>query len=166
MAKKSRRLGEILYRAGVVPKEPLLAAIKESKSSGRRLGELLLEKKLIGEETLIKALAKQHGMHYVDIDNVSVPQNAAELVSEDLMRRFNVLPLGMDNGRLKLAIGDPMDLDMMDTLRLRLNKEIMLLLVGEVAVDIVTTWRDSGIPTDLSTPHQLRTNCILLPIVV
>lgn len=124
MAKKSRRLGEILYRAGVVPKEPLLAAIKESKSTGRRLGELLIEKKLIGEETLIKALAKQHGMHYVDIDNVTIPANATELISEELMRRYNVLPLGVDNGRIKLAISDPMDLDMMDTLRLRLNREL------------------------------------------
>jgi type IV pilus assembly protein PilB len=124
MAKKSRRLGEILYRAGVVPKEPLLAAIKESKSTGRRLGELLIEKKLIGEETLIKALAKQHGMHYVDIDSITIPANATELISEELMRRYNVLPLGVDNGRIKLAISDPMDLDMMDTLRLRLNREL------------------------------------------
>jgi type IV pilus assembly protein PilB len=124
MAKKSRRLGEILYRAGVVPKEPLLAAIKESKSTGRRLGELLIEKKLIGEETLIKALAKQHGLHYVDIDGVTMPPNATELISEELMRRYNVLPLGIDNGRLKLAISDPMDLDMMDNLRLRLNREL------------------------------------------
>jgi type IV pilus assembly protein PilB len=124
MAKKSRHLGEILYRAGVVPKEPLLAAIKEAKSSGRRLGEILIEKRLIGEETLIKALAKQHGLHYVDVDSITVPPNAKELISEDLMRRYNVLPLGVDNGRLKLAISDPMDLDMMDTLRLKLNKEL------------------------------------------
>jgi len=117
-------LGEILYRAGVVPKEPLLAAIKESKSSGKKLGQLLIEKRLIGEETLIKALAKQHGLHYVDVDSISIPQNATELISEELMRRYNVLPLGMDNGRLKLAISDPMDLDMMDTLRLRLNKDL------------------------------------------
>ncbi len=124
MAKKSKHLGEILYRAGVVPKEPLLVAIKEAKSTGRRLGEILIEKKLIGEETLFKALAKQHGLRYVDVDSISVPQNATEMISEDLMRRYNVLPLKMENGRLSLAISDPMDLDMMDTLRLRLNKEL------------------------------------------
>ena len=124
MAKKSKHLGEILYRAGVVPKEPLLAAIKEAKSTGRRLGEILIEKKLIGEETLYKALAKQHGLRYIDVDTISMPQNATEMISEDLMRRYNVLPLGTENGRLSLAISDPMDLDMMDTLRLRLNKEL------------------------------------------
>ena len=124
MAKKSKHLGEILYRAGVVPKEPLLVAIKEAKSTGRRLGEILIEKKLIGEETLFKALAKQHGLRYVDVDSISMPQNATEMISEDLMRRYNVLPLKMENGRLSLAISDPMDLDMMDTLRLRLNKEL------------------------------------------
>ncbi|MFA5423787.1 MAG: ATPase, T2SS/T4P/T4SS family [Phycisphaerae bacterium] len=124
MAKKSKHLGEILYRAGVVPKEPLLAAIKESKSSGRKLGEVLIEKRLIGEETLVKALAKQHGLHYVDLDKVAIPQNASEIISEEMMRRYNVLPLGVENGKLTLAISDPMDLEMMDTLRLRLNKEL------------------------------------------
>ncbi len=124
MPKKHRHLGEILYRAGMVPKEPLLAAIKESKSTKRRLGELLVEKKLIGEETLIKALAKQHGLKYVDLDKFLVPHNVTEMVSEDMMRRFNVLPLGMDNGKLKVAISDPMDLELIDTLRLRLNKDI------------------------------------------
>ncbi|MFA5784712.1 MAG: GspE/PulE family protein, partial [Phycisphaerae bacterium] len=100
------------------------AAIKESKSSGRKLGEVLIEKRLIGEETLVKALAKQHGLHYVDLDKVAIPQNASEIISEEMMRRYNVLPLGVENGKLTLAISDPMDLEMMDTLRLRLNKEL------------------------------------------
>ncbi len=124
MAKKHRHLGEILYKAGVVQKEPLLAAIKESKKSGIRLGELLIEKGLIGEETLIKALAKQNGLKYVDVDNAPIPANAAEMITEELMRRYNVLPLGEDNGRLKLAISDPLDLEMMDNLRMRLGKEL------------------------------------------
>lgn len=124
MAKKHRHLGEILYKAGVVKKEPLLAAIKESKQGGRKLGELLVDKGLIGEETLIKALAKQNGLHYVDIENTPIPANVSEMLSEDLMRRYNVIPLGEDNGKLKLAISDPLDLEMMDNLRMRLGKEL------------------------------------------
>ncbi|MBN1795850.1 MAG: Flp pilus assembly complex ATPase component TadA [Sedimentisphaerales bacterium] len=124
MAKKRRHLGEILYKAGVVPKEPLLEAIKESKSTGKRLGQILIDKRLIGEETLIKALAKQHGMKYVDIDNITLPQDVNKIMSQDLMKQYNIVPLGVDNGKLKLAISNPMDLEMMDNLRLRLNKDI------------------------------------------
>ena len=46
------------------------------------------------------------------------------LVPEELVKKHYVLPLGMDNGRLKLIISDPLDLDMLDLLRFRLNADL------------------------------------------
>jgi type IV pilus assembly protein PilB len=117
-------LGEILYKAGLVEKQALINAIKTAKSSNKRLGQVLIELGLINEDTLAKALAKQFGYKYVDLDQVEVPADATKIVPEDLIKRHSVLPLGAGNGRLKLVIGDPMDLDMMDSVRLRLNTEI------------------------------------------
>ncbi len=124
MGKKRRHLGEILYKAGLVKKQALIEAIKTGKSSNKRLGQVLLDLKLIDEDTLSKALAKQFGLKYVNLDQVEIPSNATAIMPEDLIKRHNVLPLSEANGRLKLIIGDPMDLDMMDSVRLRLNKEL------------------------------------------
>ncbi len=124
MAEKRRHLGEILYKAGLVKKESLINAIKTSKTSNKRLGQVLIESGLIDEETLTKAIAKQFGLEYIDLDKTRIPPEAANLVSEDIVKRHNVLPLGMDNGRLKLIVSDPADLDTMDTIRLRLNTEL------------------------------------------
>jgi len=124
MAKKRRKLGEILYKAGIVKKEPLIEAIKDSKKNSKRLGQVLLEKGLLDEETLTKAIAKQFGLKYISLDRTSVPSDAAELVSEDLIRRHNVVPLGMDNGRLKLVISDPSDFEAMDAVRFSVNSEL------------------------------------------
>ncbi|MHC4521046.1 MAG: GspE/PulE family protein, partial [Planctomycetota bacterium] len=124
MSKKRRHLGEILYKAGLVEKQALIEAIKTGKSSNKRLGQVLLELGLIDEETLTKALAKQFGLKYVDLNQVTIPADATKIVPEDLIKRHNILPLSVSNGRLKLVIGDPMDLDMMDSVRLRLNTEL------------------------------------------
>jgi type IV pilus assembly protein PilB len=124
MAKKRRKLGEIIYKAGLVEKDKLIDAIKTSKTSSKRLGEVLLEKGLIDEETLTKAIAKQFGMEYVNLDKTTIPSEALELVQQDLIKRYNILPLGKNNGKLKLIIGDPLDLDMMDVVRMRLNTEL------------------------------------------
>ncbi|MGA1980610.1 MAG: ATPase, T2SS/T4P/T4SS family [Sedimentisphaerales bacterium] len=124
MAEKRRRLGEILYKAGLVEKQSLLNAIKTSKTSNKRLGQVLLELGLVDEETLTKAIAKQFGLEYVNLDKITIPPEVMKLVSEDLIKRHNVLPLGMNNGRLKLVISDPLNLDVMDTLRFRLNAEL------------------------------------------
>ena len=124
MAKRRRHLGEILYKAGLVEKQALINAIKTSKSNNKRLGQVLIELGLIDEETLTKALAKQFGLKYVNLDQVTIPPEATKIIPEDLIKRHNILPLSMTNGRLELIISDPMDLDMMDSVRLRLNTEL------------------------------------------
>jgi len=124
MARARRHLGEILYKAGVVEKRALINAIRASKASNKRLGQILLELGLVDEETLTKAIAKQFALEYVNLDKVSIPSDALRLIPEDIIRRHNVLPLSMSNGRLKLIISDPLDLDMMDAIRFRLNTEL------------------------------------------
>ncbi|MHC4132534.1 MAG: GspE/PulE family protein [Planctomycetota bacterium] len=124
MAKKRKHLGEILYRAGKVDKQALLQAIKQSKASDKRLGQILIDSNLIDENTLAKALAKQFGYHYVDIMKTDIDPESLKLVPEDLIRKHNILPLGMDNGKMKLAISDPLDLEAMDAVRFRQNTEI------------------------------------------
>jgi type IV pilus assembly protein PilB len=124
MAKQRRHLGDILYKAGLVGKEPLIKAIKTAKANKKRLGEVLVEQKLIDEDTLTKALAKQFGFSYVNLDKAVIPPEVMKLVPEDLIKRHNILPLSMDNGKMKLIISDPLNLDMMDTLRFRLNADL------------------------------------------
>jgi len=124
MAKSRKRLGEILYKAGVVKKEPLINAIKTSRTNNKRLGQVLLELGLLNEDILTKAIAKQFGLKYINLDNITIPPETAGLIPAELVKRYNVLPLGMDNGRLKLIISDPLDLDAMDAVRFRLNTEL------------------------------------------
>jgi len=124
MAKQRKRLGEILYKAGLVEKQALINAIKTSKTNNKRLGQVLLELDLIDEDTLTKAIAKQFDLQYVDLDKTTIPPDAAKLLPQELMKRHNVLPLGMNNGKLKVVISDPLDLEMMDAIRFRLNTEL------------------------------------------
>ena len=124
MAKQRRHLGEILYKAGLVGKEPLIKAIKTAKANKKRLGQVLVEQNLIDEDTLTKALAKQFGFSYVNLDKTVIPPEVMKLIPEDLIKRHNILPLSMDDGRMKLIISDPLNLDMMETLRFRLNADM------------------------------------------
>jgi type IV pilus assembly protein PilB len=134
MAKQRKHLGEILYKAGLVERQALINAIKTSKTSNKRLGQVLLELGLIDDETLTKAIANQFGLEYVNLDSVSIPTDAAKIIPEELIKRHNVLPLGMNNGKLKLVISDPLDLDTMDAIRFRLNTELECYLANPAKI--------------------------------
>lgn len=124
MAKKRRHLGEILYKSKLVDKPTLIKAIKKGRADNTRLGETLVKMGIVSEDVISKALAKQFGMEYVDLDETSISQSAQKLIPPELVKKHFVLPLGLDNGRLKIIISDPLDLDLQDLLRFRLNKEL------------------------------------------
>ncbi len=124
MAKKSRRIGEILYKKGLVDKTSLSKAVKTAMKTKRRTGDVLIEMGVVTEDDIAMALAKQFNMGYVNIDDVEISESATKLVPEDIIKKHLVIPLGEENGRLKLIISNPLDLDTLDLIRFRLNKDL------------------------------------------
>ena len=125
MARSRRKIGEILIKLGAAKPEQVEQGLKLAKGSGKRLGEAMVEAGMIKEDHVSVALAAQFGLEYFDLGN---PENAdkvdAKLLPEDLIRKHQILPLSKENGRLQLIVHDPMDLELLDMLRFRLNTEI------------------------------------------
>ena len=124
MAKKRRKLGEILVSSGHVSSGDLKTARKYAKEHSRRVGQALIELELASEEDVAQALATQFGMEYIDPDQNTSIASALSLIPDDLIRKHLILPLGQENGRLKVLIHDPLDLDTQDMLRFRLATDI------------------------------------------
>src|SRR5262245_54093429 len=112
MAKAQKRLGEILVEMQIISAAEVNKALEHAKTKNLRLGEALVDLKLVSESNVYKALALQHGMEYVDLDKGSVPPEMLQKIPEDFMRKYLVLPLGQENGRLRVATHDPRDVEM------------------------------------------------------
>ena len=127
MARKvrHRKLGEILIEQGVVNEELLSAAEESARSMGKRLGEALIEAGHVNERQIAEALGVQHGIEFVDLDTAEGSDRVdLSLVPDDIVRKHLVLPLTNDDGGITLLIHDPMDLELLDLLRFRLNNDI------------------------------------------
>ncbi|MCL4209212.1 MAG: Flp pilus assembly complex ATPase component TadA [Phycisphaeraceae bacterium] len=125
MARKRQKLGDILTSWKVVTAEQVQQAIQISQRTGKRLGEALIEAGHCSEEDVAKGLAAQFDMEFLNLDRPEASGRVdRSLIPEDLIKKHLVLPLGKENGRLRLLIHDPMDLELLDLLRFRLNTEI------------------------------------------
>jgi type IV pilus assembly protein PilB len=122
MARKSkRRLGEILLERGLVTKKAIDDALAHAKKSGQRIGEALVALGLADEDDVAKALATQFDMAYIDLSQGDIQAPESHLLPKDVIRTRLVLPLTRQNGKLKVVITDPLDLETMDMLQFRLN---------------------------------------------
>jgi type IV pilus assembly protein PilB len=125
MARSRRKLGDILVGWGVMTAAQAEQASQMAKGAGKRLGDTIVEAGFAKEDVVAKALANQFGMEFVDLGAGGVgKQIDVKLIPDDLIKKHLILPLEKTNGKLKLIIHDPMDLELLDMLRFRLNTEI------------------------------------------
>ncbi len=125
MARKRKKLGEILMDMKVVTEAQITQALGIAKGSGKRIGEALVEAGFAKEIDIAKALAAQFDMKFINLDAPGAHEEVdMSLVPQDLVKKHMVLPMSKQNGRLRLLIHDPMDLELLDLLRFRLNTEI------------------------------------------
>jgi len=121
MARKRKELTDVLIEMGVMKPNDANRAREESFRSGKPLHEQIVAMKLASEEDCAKALAIQHDMEYIDVDKSILATANFDLIPADLIKRHQVLPLGKQDGKLRIVIGDPTDIDTLDALRFRLN---------------------------------------------
>ncbi len=125
MARKRRKIGEILKEWRIVTDTQIEDALKIATAQGRRIGEVLIELGYVTESDIAKALASQFEMEYIDLDQPdALNKENLKLLPTDLIKKYLVLPVEKVDNRLKVLIHDPMDLDTLDTLRFRLNVEL------------------------------------------
>ena len=135
--------------------------LEHAKSQRMKIGEALIAKGLVDEEDVTKALASQFDMEYVDLDQTDVTPSDLHLISEEVIRKHLVLPIGRENGQLRVIITDPLDIETLDMLRFRLDTEIQPCLASrgkmrayidkfarsDVTVDTVVSHLDKSIDT-------------------
>ncbi len=125
MASKRKKLGEILVDWGDVKSSDVDEALKYAGEHDQRIGEALVALEFCDDEQVIKALATQFGLEYIDLDHHAVDRAVLDQIPAKLIEDYNVLPLAEDGSRLKVIITDPLDLETLDLLRFRLNREIV-----------------------------------------
>ncbi|MCX5661225.1 MAG: ATPase, T2SS/T4P/T4SS family [Planctomycetota bacterium] len=125
MATKRRKLGEILRSWGRITEQQLAEALKIAEGSRKRIGDVLVDLSFASDTDIAQALATQFEMEYIDLETSdAVDKNNLKLIPTDLIKKYIIIPLSKDNGRLKILIHDPMDLEILDNIRFRMNCEV------------------------------------------
>lgn len=131
MVLKKKFLGDLLIEAGVITKEQRDKAMQEHKRLGKRLGEALVNLGFITEDVMAKTLSAQMGLPFKELRFVSIDPAVIDMVPESLARKHRVLPLEVNDGRLTLAMADPLDVFAADEIDRVTNMPVDTVVVTE-----------------------------------
>ncbi|MFA5362346.1 MAG: ATPase, T2SS/T4P/T4SS family [Candidatus Omnitrophota bacterium] len=115
------RLGEILIKEGLIDESQLEKCVAIQKKEGGRLGEIFIKRNMVSEEDMVKALSKQLGIpHYSLANGMMRPSNSQimqKLIPHDFALKNAIVPISRDIMSLTVAMGDPLDLILIDNLK-------------------------------------------------
>ena len=117
-------LGQILIEMGAADEKAVAKALNYQKNKKLRVGEALVLLGLVQEEQVARALASQARLPYIDLRKGKISSQVVKLVSRELVEEHRFLPLMEKNGKLMVAVDDPLRVFELDNLGFLLNREL------------------------------------------
>jgi type IV pilus assembly protein PilB len=120
--------GELLVAKGLLSREELHEVLEQQREQGGRLGEVLLRLKMLSDEDVTAALSEHFEMEYIRFDNKSVIDTIdveiARQLPESIATRFALVAVREEGGKIVVAMADPLNVIAIDTVTLKLKRQI------------------------------------------
>ncbi len=129
-----KRIGEVLVDQGFIQPKQIDEGLEMQKRSGKQLGKCLVELGYISEEKLIDVLSAQLDIQHVVLDNFQLSPRLADVIPEEMVRRYKIIPLYENNGVITVAMADPSNLRTIDHLKFKTGREIEPVIASEKSI--------------------------------
>lgn len=139
-SRKKLRLGDALVQANIINEEQLEKALTDQKEKQIKLGEALIRLGYVSQDDINTVLCSQLGIEFVSLRKIEIDEVALHLVSEDVIRKHEVVPFGLDEKQanvLKVATNDPLNVPAIDDIEIITGMQVVPYLAN--ANDISAT---------------------------
>lgn len=117
--------GSWLVKSGLITHRKLCESLTEQKKNGGRLGEVLQRLNMLTDNEVTDALGQ-----YLSIDSVSLSDmsnvniSIARKIPENIAKRFCLIAIDEVDGKVVLAIADPLNVVAIDTVTVKLKRQV------------------------------------------
>ncbi len=133
------RFGEILVKEKMITEAQLNDALelqKQYREKGRnaQLGQILVDSGVIDMGHVLSALSEKLGIPFIDIAEFKMNPESIRFVPEDLVKKYNLLPIHHFSNKLVVALENPMDLEALDAVRFHSKLHIEPVMASREAI--------------------------------
>lgn len=129
-----QRLGDILVQSNKITEEQLKSVLKKQRVTGKRLGEQLIEDNILTEDEIIDVLEIQLGIMRIDLEKTFVNMEAVKSISESLALRYNLIPIDIEDNKIKVAMSDPLNVFAIDDVTISSGYQVEALITTQISI--------------------------------
>jgi type IV pilus assembly protein PilB len=115
----------ILEEGGLVTR-PQIESARSRLNGAASVVDVLINDGIVSDSDVSRTLAAQAQMDWIDISSIVIPPQVINQIRAEEARRFKVIPVAFGETGLVVAVGDPLDIDTIDSLSFLLQRELEL----------------------------------------
>jgi type IV pilus assembly protein PilB len=115
---------KVLQDAGLVSRKQIDSALQHNAQV--KILDALIKDGVIRESDVSRSLAAQAHMDWIDLSGMVIPPEIINQIRVEDARRLKVIPVTFGQTGLVVAVGDPLDIDTIDSLSFLLQRELEL----------------------------------------
>ena len=113
----AHNLGDLLLREGLLTDAQLNIALARAREMDRPLMRVLVENGMLDETKRLNFFKHQFGIPVVTLPNTSVDPLLLSYIPSQIARKHHLVPVRLDRDGLVVAMEDPSDLEVLDSLK-------------------------------------------------
>jgi len=115
---------EVLQEEGLLSLEQIAEVRGSFMSEGTTPLDELIHRGILDPHEVLGILAGRFGMEMISLKDHEIPPDAITALSAEMARKYKVVPILKTDRSLTVALGDPLDVDTLDSLRYLLKCDI------------------------------------------
>ncbi len=116
MAGPAPQIGRLLEAKGLINQNQIQFALREQQATGERIGECLIRLGMTTDSELAQVLSEQSNQPFMDLRSFTPDKQVLKRLPVQIARQKQVLPLYVQDNQLYVAISDPYDTTILETL--------------------------------------------------
>jgi type II secretory ATPase GspE/PulE/Tfp pilus assembly ATPase PilB-like protein len=125
---------ELIIESGLINHDDVAAA-RSQLTGAESVIERLIRENRVTEDQVSQVCAQSSSMEFIDLRSTAISPDMFDHIPEDVARRFRVVPVMDDGYALTVAISDPLNFEVLDTLPHVIGREINPICATGSAID-------------------------------
>ncbi|MCX5849006.1 MAG: ATPase, T2SS/T4P/T4SS family [Deltaproteobacteria bacterium] len=133
--KSKKRLGEILVKNGLLTEEMLGKVLNDQKKTDLKFGQYLIRQGIVQEKQIIDLLSDQLNIKKYQMNDFPLDLELVRYIPIEIAQKNQVVPLKTKGNLLMIAIVDPLEITILDSIEKLTNMEVEPVICSETEIN-------------------------------
>jgi len=130
-------ISKALIEDGLLSAEQLEVAKQRQKETHQRIFKVIADLGYATPEKVAQTLGKHWGVKYMSLTDAEPKADTMQLLPEEIMRRYMLVPVDRDGDTLVVAMVDPLNIMALDEIRLLTNSQVDMRIATERDISLL-----------------------------